>query len=442
MNRPPDLESPPPWLDDGPPREDVSPMALPEREPGDESEEIAHPAAPAADPGGSHALTDAIGPAMARFRRRADGIEKPIPLPWVCLGNALGGGLWPGVSFLVGSTGTFKTAIALEVAAHAADAGIPVLYIGLELGPLDLVGRLVGLRSGVRWSGLWNGEHTNREGHALIDDVRPEVLDEIAAWPFRYVVGDAHGWDYTRIHAEAVAMRARWPEAVDSDGKPIRGSRPFLMVLDYLQIVGSPPTLNEELRERIRCASYAARAVARDLDAVVLVVSSTSRENAKRLTSDEDDPNPPWSQYPESFVGLGKESGEIEYSADTVLVLFKEHAERGQRIPLHVAIAKCRAGQTSWCALRVEPRTLRIEEMTHGEREDEAFAEKLRRERKDSKAATNSRAETGETAADLVVQICEGLHDEGLDRLKVDGRKGVKLAAVARANAIKLADGR
>jgi len=99
-----------------------------------------------------------VDEAVERMTARADGRERPVPLPWSNVASALGGGLWPGLSVLVGNTRAGKTQFALQAALHAAEQGVPTVYIGLELGRVDLVARLVGLRSQRRWSSLYLGE--------------------------------------------------------------------------------------------------------------------------------------------------------------------------------------------------------------------------------------------------------------------------------------------
>jgi hypothetical protein len=56
------------------------------------------------------------------------------------------------------------------------------------------------------------------------------------------------------------------------------------------------------------------------------------------------------------LVGMGKESGDVEYSADSVMVLCREAWPDGEPPPkggrhVHLAVAKLRAGQPSWCVL-------------------------------------------------------------------------------------------
>jgi len=307
-------------------------------------------------------------PALDRMRARGEGREQPIPLPWPSVSNALAGGLWPGLHVLVGNTGTGKSQLALQSALHAALAGVPVLYIGLELGQLDLVARLIGLLSGRKWSRIYLGR--NGEGIAStteLDEIElrhGEALTKLKDLPFHLDVCPPMGWSYERLTERARMMRALYPETQDPQGRPIRGSRPFLVVLDFLQLVAGATGQREDLRERIGRAAYAGRAAARDHDAVVLLVSSTSRENYAALEGATTkgkaaDGKPSQPKVPDPtdtpahrLVGLGKESGEVEYAADSVLVLWRgESGGSDGFTTMQLAVAKARAGTPSWVRL-------------------------------------------------------------------------------------------
>lgn len=289
--------------------------------------------------------------AIARMDARAGGRERPIPLPWPSLTTALGGGLWPGLHVLVGNTGSGKSQFALQAALQAARAGTPVLYIGLELGKIDLVARLIGLMSGRRWSRLYLGSDPGELKEIL--GRFAEELGELARLPFHLEVASPFGWSYETLWEKAKSMRARYPEATDGAGSPRQGSAPFLVVLDFLQLVSSPADAHEDLRERIGRAAYIGRAAARDLDAAVLLVSSTARDNYGALNGEKDGRGPGLGEgSPARLVGLGKESGEVEYAADSVLVLCREPWE-GAAPPSDgtatwLAVAKVRAGVPGW----------------------------------------------------------------------------------------------
>ena len=293
-----------------------SPLAAPEPRTLDED-------APLVGSFAEHALTTML--------RRAQGVDKPLPLPWPSLAQALSGGLWPGLHVLVGNTGSGKSQFALQLALHAARQEIPVLYIGLELGKTDLIARLLGLMSEKRWSRLWLGA-----SEAEIDEVRRIHLEELQRLPFRLEFGPPMGWSYDRLVETTERVKERHKRAP-------------LVVLDYLQLIASPTSEpSRDLRERIGRAAYHGRAVAREQETAVLVVSSTARDKYEALSTMPNAANPP---PPSTFVGTGKESGEVEFAADTVLVLVRGESQP-DATEIHLAIAKARAGKTGWQTLR------------------------------------------------------------------------------------------
>jgi replicative DNA helicase len=304
--------------------------------------------------------------AFDRMLRRANGDERPIPLPWPTVADALGGGLWSGLHVVVGSTGAGKSQFSLQMALHAAQQGIPVLYCGLELGRVDLVARLLGLLDQRKWSNLWLGQGRENENPAeAIVRLQDLYGPTLATLPFHLAFAKPYGWPYSLLQPYADALRHRYRDRLlDGQGKPVR---PFMVVLDFLQLVSSSAENHEELRERIQKAAYAGRAIARDMDAAVVLVSGTARENYREL-----DGRPPKGEKegsgqklgegnPARFVGLGKESGEIEFASDSVVVLCREpwkEKEPDDGTHIWLALAKTRArgdsalAQKGWVELR------------------------------------------------------------------------------------------
>lgn len=289
-------------------------------------------------------VSDLLGPALATMQARASGKEKPVPLPWPSATKALGGGLWPGLHVLTGATGQGKTQFALQAAWAAAGAGVPVLYVGLELGPVDLAARLLALAIGEaegrtqKWNELFLGKAPPEVAEKL-----GRYADAVAAKPIRAEFGPPLGWSYEALYERVRALREEFPDS----------SIPVLVVLDYLQAVGAPHGARLDVRERIREAAYAARAAARDFNASVLMLSSVARENVAKLKAGADKADTrPGETSAADLVGLGKESGEIEYAADSVLALVSgEWTEGSAARPMWLALAKMRAGQPAWCAL-------------------------------------------------------------------------------------------
>lgn len=272
---------------------------------------------------------------------RASGRESPLKTPWKhtneCLG---GGGFWPGMYVLVGNTGAGKSQWAVQYAVHAAQQNIPVLYLALELSRRDLAARVVGAVTGAPWSRLLLGRMTEAALHDVFGRAEPIVR----RMPLHSECGVPYGYG-----VETLVQRA-WT------------LRPKLIVLDYLQVCGGRS--GEEPRVTVGKVSYAARALARDLDAVVLVLSSTARTNYEALVCNHD-------TDPASLVGLGKESGEIEYAADGVLVLARDRSLGDVRARTLV-VAKNRYGELGRVGLHWNGTAFReLEEHTQA---NEAFS--------------------------------------------------------------------
>ena len=261
----------------------------------DESDALA-PEVPAHAAGSAGRVAGDLDDLFDTARRRVQGAEKPLATPWNSVNKSLGDGLWPGMYCLIGGTGAGKTQWAVQMAVHAASAGSRVLYLALELSRRELAARIVGNVAGVPWSDLLYG----RLGEAGVEKAIAQSEQQVRVLPLHVECATPYGYG-----ADTLDRRAR-------------ELRPTLVVLDYLQLCGG--RAGEEPRLSVGRVSYVARALARDLNAVVLVLSSTARANYEALVS-----NP--ARDATDFVGLGKESGEIEYAADGVLVLAR-HAKK------------------------------------------------------------------------------------------------------------------
>jgi replicative DNA helicase len=308
-------------------------------------------------PGLPPKLETLLAPAFARMRRRHTGEERPIPLPWPTLATPLGGGLWPGLHVLVGNTAAGKTQWCLQVALEAAKADTPVLYVALEASDVEFVARCLGLVAGTAWNRLYHGNH---EGLEVLIDKHVHALKRL---PLYVRLAPPHGWHAAALPGAVYAIRETYREAMPGD-------RPLLVILDFLQIIGAEKGQREELRERIGKAAYVGRGVAREYNAAVLLASSTARENYLALTGrrrgkssvEQDKDNQLGKGWAGRFVGLGKESGEIEHAADTVIVLTQEPWGEEDDTPprggttCHLALAKVRAGTPAWVQLRFDGR--------------------------------------------------------------------------------------
>jgi len=296
------------------------------------------------------ALGAVLDDALARMERRARGDERPIPLPWSNVSAALGGGLWGGTLVtLVGDTGAGKTQWALQAGLHAAEDGVPVCYVAPDSGVDQTVARIVSLKARRKWSDLYVG----RSGKDVLDDVRAAHAQAMKDLPF-HVLGGAGGRAAPRTREIAEWMRRRHPEA-----QP--GARPFLLILDFVQLLGGAREKGD-VGEMMARTAREGRQAARELDAVLLLVSATSRETRPGgdetigIHRDRRQPVSLGRGNPGRLVLGGKETGDVERESDTVIVLAQE-ASKSRRAGsrwtrVWCAVAKNRSGSRAWCALR------------------------------------------------------------------------------------------
>jgi len=305
-----------------------------------------------------------------RLAARRDGGERPIPTPLKSLNKAIGGGLWPGLVTLTADTGAGKTQAALQLLLEAAQNGIPALYVGLELDRLGVTARLLALawehkhKTGdrVKWSDLYRGTGTDATLPAHPETIVAEARAVLAGLPLYLAWGNPAGWCMSQLDADIAAITTA-PAGVKH--------RPVLAVVDFLQLVAPEQEARGDLRETIRTAAYRARAIARERNACIVLVSSTARDNYSKLAGvvELDKGGKPkggilttdWQgrkvvdfkeDAPARYLGTGKESGEIEYAADLALVLCRWRWKEGEPLPpVWCAVAKQRAGRPAWVEL-------------------------------------------------------------------------------------------
>lgn len=308
--------------------------------------------------------------ALVERRRRGD--DKPVATPWESVNAQLGGGFWPGLHVIVGSTGSGKSQFAMQTAMHAAtEHGTPALYVSLELDALGLRCRAAALVMRAQYDRHegpnrptfpppWSAFYTGRAG------IPAAVSAELSRLPFHWLEPPPRrGFSYDAIVPHVEALRARY------EAGGYARTAPVVVVVDFLQLVAAPEGVREDTRERVSGAAYACREVARTCNAVVLALSSTARAPGNKgdplafkagVTAEE-------RFAPGDLVGTGKESGDVEYSADSVLVLCREAwpAPEKNEAPspprggtrTHVAVAKLRAGRSSWSVLAFDGSTFR-----------------------------------------------------------------------------------
>lgn len=260
-----------------------------------------------------------------------------LPTPYDEVNSALGGGIPVGrVSAIIAPPASGKTGMALQLAAHAAAAGTPVLYFSTEIEYDELSARLCALRApqDVAWRDLISGKGEDQRATLLaglpITVIPPEIVGN-----FRASVDLATGF----IAATVAAHARKYP------------GKPALVIVDYIQNLVRAEA--DSVTATVNALSNFLRQFAlKTPDVAILTVSSTSRENygrnqaALRALTD-----------PAAFLGGAKHAGDLEFDAACVLFLDVDSAihtppaQSGFRYA-RVMIAKARYGEPAACGLR------------------------------------------------------------------------------------------
>jgi replicative DNA helicase len=234
----------------------------------------------------------------------------PTHLP--SLDACLNGGFRPGGLYILASRpGNGKTSLASSIAHAFARDGLPTLFCSMEMGDSEIVDRSVASIGRLSYGALLTGKMSGDDWSRAVDALEgfrdlPLYVDDQAALTLRDV----------RFKA-----------------KSIRGLK--VLVLDYLQLMtGSPGRREANRNAEIEEISRGLKALAKDLDIAVLVLSQLNREVEKRSVK-----RPNLSDL--------RDSGAIEQDADVVMCLWpvRDWKAEGRRI-VGLGVEKNRQGRT------------------------------------------------------------------------------------------------
>jgi replicative DNA helicase len=289
---------------------------------------------PSARAAGDTSIKAALRSAIAGIDRRRQGQADGVALPWPALQDILLGLQPTDLIVLAARPSMGKTAVAMQVAAHAARRGVPTQVYSLEMCRDALALRMLAAEAGV--------PHRALQTAALKDT------------------------DWTRIHATAEALSGA-PLAID-DRAPLtvaeiqagarreaaRG-RCGLVVVDYLQLVAPEPTRGREqtTAEEIGAVSRGLKTLAKSLRIPVIAVSQLNRSLESRP---KDERRPRLSDL--------RGSGEIEQDADVVAFVYRDAVYSGNESDdsAEIIIAKHRNGALGTVPLRFRAECVRFEE--------------------------------------------------------------------------------
>ncbi len=249
-----------------------------------------------------------------------------VSTPFQTLNDLLYGGMIREEYLILGGRpGVGKTAFVLQYARHAARVGIRTLVVTLEMSPRQLASRLAVIGSGVsagdiRRGGL-SGEELDRFQRAVLEMQQLPIVIEAGL-------------------RSAEQMYSLVEQARDS-GEPYG-----LMILDYLQCLRPlVPNPKGERRLEIDVSSSVLKSIPRRLGCPMIAVSSLSRNIG------------------EPSMQELKESGNLEYDADIVLLLHGEKFDRRVK----ATVAKARDAQIGVFDLYYDGTTYTFSESAPGQ---------------------------------------------------------------------------
>ena len=227
-------------------------------------------------------------------------------------------GLQPGTLNIVGARPAMgKSAFALGMAVNVAKkTGRPVLFFSLEMGATELTQRILSAEAQVESDRLRTGNLTDSDWSKIVNatgrlDI-PLFID-----------------DTSQITVMQIRQKLRRVTMTEA-------ARPALVVVDYLQLMGSASNRVENRQLEISEISRGLKLLAREFSIPVVALSQLSRGLEQRA-----DKRPQLSDL--------RESGAIEQDADTVMFLYREEltnadASLDERGWADINLAKHRAG--------------------------------------------------------------------------------------------------
>ncbi len=201
------------------------------------------------------------------------------------------GGFKAGQMIVVGARPAMgKTAFALALARNIAiDCELPVAIFSLEMTEIELANRYIAMETGINQRNLLDSNFSA--------DYYSKVTEKVGA----ISKAPIHIEDKSAINLQQ--LRARCTILKRKHGICV-------VVIDYLQLMGSSFNKNRNREQEISEISRGLKSLAKDLGVTVIVLSQLSRETEKRA-----DKRPQLSDL--------RESGAIEQDADMVMFLHR-----------------------------------------------------------------------------------------------------------------------
>jgi replicative DNA helicase len=275
---------------------------------------------------GAALAQDVLSLAARRLeQRRATG--KPvtgIPTGLARL-DQLVNGWFPGLHVIAAGPGVGKTTLCLQFAWEALRAGFPVLYVTYENAPRNLLLKLLCARAGLSPADVERG-FADMDKLLAVEEEHAELLNR-----FHLVEGDGR----LRLDAVESALRNLLP-----------AGRQALIIFDYLQRAAHSLGY-EQLRQNVSLLTGELRDLSTRLDCPLIAISSQNRAAGD------------YGKGGSGSLDSLKESGDLEYGADTVSLLYSPNdaSAAPPARELELKVAKNRFGAVGQFRLIFRPDT-------------------------------------------------------------------------------------
>ena len=252
-----------------------------------------------------------------------------VPTPYSGLNKLIKGFGQEELIVLAARPGEGKTALALNLVAHAARAGYPVGVFSLEMGKFSLTSRFFSTGAEVDAQSFRDGTFTESEMSRLY-----AMAQEFQNWPISF-------YDQPWCRPSDIwATCRRWKRE-----RKIR-----LAVIDYLQLV----TPEERMRSReqeVSGISRALKCLAKELQIPVVLLAQVNREVEKRTVK----------RITKADL---RESGAIEQDADIILLIQppESGAENAEVVRTWLTVDKSRSSRTGRLKVGFDKAFMKFEE--------------------------------------------------------------------------------
>jgi replicative DNA helicase len=264
-----------------------------------------------------------LGEVLHELARTFDEPEQDfLPCPWPDVNARLGGGtLRTEVIIVSGRQSSGKSAFVQQWCVHAALQGAKTLIVSAEMADTAVARRMIAQDARVSAGGL-------RRRHLEPDEVQRVVRSA------------------GRLHELPIYIDDQ-TYTLGGLRQLVRGQGYRLVVVDYLQLVRSPADAIAGRRLEVSAVSAALKRLAMREKCTVIALSSLSRLEKDRGKVVRPD------------ASKLKESGDLEYDADAVLILHWPDTEQSER---ELIFAKVREGETGGkpMTLDFDPNTVRF----------------------------------------------------------------------------------